>query len=403
MSAPSEPSAGAPGSPASPARPPQVLAEVVAGKRVLVCVGSGGVGKTTLSAAIGVHAAAHGRKVVVCTIDPARRLANSLGLTELGNVETRVPPDKLAAAGLAPEGELYAMMLDLKRSWDDFILKHAPPERRDAILHSRFYQQLSSALVGSQEYVAMEKLVELSESRDYDLLVLDTPPTTNALDFLDAPNRVLDFFGDDTVRFMLAPALKAGRVGLKMFQMTSGYFIKTLSRFTGMEVLQELSEFLLSLAPMYEVFKRRAQQVKEMLASPQAAFVLVTSPSTLTVDEAIYFHTLLRQDGMPVAAVVCNRVHPHVEPGRPGGATPERIEALAAALRGASPGPLAEDPRARLSQALAEAEMLAELDAVEVRRLAESCAPTPLLSVPRFDADVYDVAGLRELNRHLFA
>ncbi|MGC4122110.1 MAG: ArsA-related P-loop ATPase [Myxococcales bacterium] len=377
------------------------LAEVVAHKRVLICVGSGGVGKTTLSAAIGVHAAAQGRKVVVCTIDPARRLANSLGLTELGNVETRVPPDKLAAAGLQAKGELYAMMLDLKRSWDEFILRHAPPDKRDAILSSRFYQQLSSALIGSQEYVAMEKMVELSESRDYDLLVLDTPPTTNALDFLDAPNRVLDFFGDDTVRFMLAPALKAGRMGLKMFQLTGGYMIKTLSRFTGMEVLQELSEFLLSLAPMYEVFKRRAQQVKEMLASPKSAFVLVTSPSPLTVDEAIYFHTLLKQDGMPVAAVVANRVHPHVEPGRPG-ASPEHVEALARLLENAAPQGFDESPRARLAQALTEAEMLSELDEAEVRRLAEACAPTPLVSVPRFDSDVYDVSSLRELNRHLF-
>ena len=381
---------------------PSRLAEIIASKRVLVCVGSGGVGKTTLAAAIGVHAALQGRKAVVCTIDPARRLANSLGLTELGNVETRVPPDKLAGEGQAPQGELYAMMLDLKRSWDDFILRHAPAERREAILQSRFYQQLSSALVGSQEYVAMEKLVELSESRDYDLLVLDTPPTANALDFLDAPNRVLDFFGDDTVRFMLSPALKAGKVGLKMLHLTSGYFVKTLSRFTGMEVLQELAEFLLALAPLYDVFKQRAAQVKEMLASTRSAFVLVTSPATLTVDEAIYFHTLLRQDGMPVAAVVANRVHAHVEPRSPG-VLPERLDALADLLAGASPGSFAEGPRARLQQALAEAELLAELDAAEVRRLAVACAPTPLVTVPRLDADVYDVSGLKELNRYLFA
>ncbi|HEY3445495.1 MAG TPA: ArsA-related P-loop ATPase [Myxococcales bacterium] len=388
--------------PVPPPGAPATLAEIVAHKRVLVCVGSGGVGKTTLAAAIAVHAATEGRKVVVCTIDPARRLANSLGLTELGNVETRVPPEKLAAGGVEAKGELYAMMLDLKRSWDDFILRHAPPERRDAILQSRFYQQLSSALIGSQEYVAMEKMVELAESRDYDLLVLDTPPTTNALDFLDAPNRVLDFFGDDTVRFMLAPALKAGKVGLRMFHLTGGYFVKTLSRFTGMEVLQELSEFLLSLAPMYEVFKRRAQQVKEMLASPRSGFVLVTSPSTLTVDEAIYFHTLLRQDGMPVAAVVANRVHPHVEPAGAGGLDPAKVQALAQVLQGADAGSFPEGPHARLSQALSEAQLLAELDEAEVRRLAEACAPTPLVAVPRFDADVYDVAGLRELNRHLF-
>ncbi|MBI5549407.1 MAG: ArsA family ATPase [Deltaproteobacteria bacterium] len=377
-----------------------VLGPLIADKRVLICVGSGGVGKTTIAAALGLQAAAEGRKVVVCTIDPARRLANSLGLTELGNVETRVPPDKLAAAGVVAKGELFAMMLDLKRSWDDFILRHAPPERRDAILGSRFYQQLSSALVGSQEYVAMEKLVELAESRDYDLLVLDTPPTANALDFLDAPNRVLDFFGDEKVRWMLAPALKAGRVGLKMFNLTGGYFVKTLSRFTGMEVLQELSEFLLCLAPMYDVFKERAAQVKEMLASPRSAFVLVTSPSTLTVDEAIYFHTLLRQNGMPIASVVANRVHQAL--GGAGELSPAQLDALAELLAGAG-GSSSASPRERLARALHDAQLLAELDQAEVRRLAQACAPTPLISVPRFDTDVHDVAGLRDLNRHLFA
>lgn len=375
------------------------LRELLADKRVVLCVGSGGVGKTTVAAAIGLQAAMDGRRAVVCTIDPARRLANSLGLSQIGNVETRVPSEKLAALGAEPKGELWAMMLDLKRSWDDFILRHAPADRRDAILHSRFYQQLSSALVGSQEYVAMEKLVELSESRDYDLLVLDTPPTANALDFLDAPNRVLDFFGDEKVRLMLAPALKAGRVGLKMFNLAGGYFVKTLARFTGIEVLQELAEFLLALAPMYDVFKQRAGQVKEMLGSPRSAFVLVSSPSTLTVDEAIYFHTLLKQDGMPIGAVVANRVHrTHAAPDA---VRPEDLTALAGLLEGAGGG-FTAPARDRLAQALADAALLAELDGAEVRRLAEACAPTPVVQVPRFDADVHDVTGLWELDRHLF-
>jgi len=373
------------------------LSPLLAQKRVIICVGSGGVGKTTVSAAIGLRAAQEGRKVVVCTIDPARRLANSLGLSHIGNVETRVPPEKI---GGDPRGQLFAMMLDLKRSWDDFILRHAPADKRDAILNSRFYQQLSSALVGSQEYVAMEKLVELAESRDYDLLVLDTPPTANALDFLDAPNRVLDFFGDDKVRYMLSPALKAGKMGLKMFQLTSGYFVKTLSRFTGMEVLQELAEFLITLAPMYDVFKQRAGQVKEMLASPRSAFVLVTAPSALTVDEAIYFHTLLQQDGMHIGAVVANRMH-QVRV-RWADTRPDHLSALAATLAGA-PADFTLSPRDRLEKALADAEMLANLDADEVARLAKACAPTPVVRVPRFDSDVYDVASLNELGKHLFA
>jgi anion-transporting ArsA/GET3 family ATPase len=376
-----------------------VLGQVIAERRVVVCVGSGGVGKTTVAAAIALHAAVEGRKAIVCTIDPARRLANSLGLTELGNVETRVPEEKMRAAGIEPRGELWAMMLDTKRTWDDLIIRHAAPDRRDAILRSRFYQQLSSALAGSQEYVAMEKIVELAGDRDYDLLVLDTPPTAHALDFLDAPNRVLDFLGNDRMRWMLAPALKAGQVGLKMFNLTGGYFVRTLSRLTGLEVLEELAEFLSMLAPMYDVFKERAAQVKQVLGSPQSAFVLVSSPNPLTVDEAIYFHALLMQDAMPLGAVVANRVN--TTPARLADLTEEKLARLVALLEGApagSPVPVAD----RLRQAIGEAETLAELDRAEVQRLAAGCAPTPVVQAPRFPGDVYDVGGLFELDRHLF-
>jgi anion-transporting ArsA/GET3 family ATPase len=245
----------------------------------------------------------------------------------------------------------------------------------------------------------MEKLVELSESRDYDLLVLDTPPTAHALDFLDAPNRVLDFFGDEKVRLMLSPALRAGQLGLKMFNFAGGYFVKTLARFTGLEVLQELAAFLVSLAPMYDVFKERAAQVKAMLASPTSAFVLVTSPSPLTVDEAIYFHTLLKQDAMPVGAVVATRVQR--VPVRLSREAPESLDALARLLEGADHC-FSTSARERLEHTLSDAETLADLDEAEVVRLERACAPTPLVKVPRFDADVYDVASLCELNRYLF-
>ena len=270
-----------------------VLGQVVASKRVIVCVGSGGVGKTTVSAALALKGAQLGRKALVLTIDPARRLAASLGLSELGNAETRISTDMLRAAGLEPKGELFAMMLDLKRTWDDLIIKRAPADRREAILGSRFYQQLSSALAGSQEYIAMEKLVDLRLNRDYDLLVLDTPPTAHALDFLDAPNRVLDFIGNERVRSLLSPALKAGHLGLKVLNLTGGYFVRTLSRLTGFALLQELADFLGTLAPMYDVFKERAVKVKQVLGSQETAFVLVTSPHPLTVDESAFFHTLL--------------------------------------------------------------------------------------------------------------
>jgi anion-transporting ArsA/GET3 family ATPase len=373
------------------------LEEVIHNRRVIVCVGSGGVGKTTLAAALAVRAAVDGRKVCVCTIDPARRLANSLGLAELGNVETRVPEEKFKALGLAPKGTLFAMMLDLKRTWDDLVLRHVPPDRREAILQSRFYQQLSSALAGSQEYVAMEKLVELRLNRGYDLVVLDTPPTAHALDFLDAPNRVLDFFGDEKVRRLLAPALTAGRLSLKMFNLAGGYFVKTIGRITGLAMLEELAGFLGSLAPMYDVFKERAATVKELLGSPESAFVLVTTPNPLTVDESVYFHTLLLQDAMPVAAIVANRVH---NSGLPRPIPAQSVDALAALLEGA-PGLPGAPVQERLASALSDAQTLESMDAQEIERLQRECAPTPVVSVPRFESDVYDLAGLWELDRHL--
>lgn len=376
-----------------------VLGQVVASKRVIVCVGSGGVGKTTVSAALALKGAQLGRKALVLTIDPARRLAASLGLSELGNAETRISTDMLRAAGLEPKGELFAMMLDLKRTWDDLIIKRAPADRREAILGSRFYQQLSSALAGSQEYIAMEKLVGLRLNRDYDLLVLDTPPTAHALDFLDAPNRVLDFIGNERVRSLLSPALKAGHLGLKVLNLTGGYFVRTLSRLTGFALLQELADFLGTLAPMYDVFKERAVKVKHVLGSQETAFVLVTSPHPLTVDESAFFHTLLLQDAMPVAAVVANRVNQAQVMAEELAA--EQLVALAGKLEGA-PTEFSEPAVERLRNAVAETESLARADERQLARLASLCAPTPLVRVPRFDEDVHDLAGLWRLDRHLF-
>ncbi len=377
---------------------PHPLTTLIEQKRIIVCVGSGGVGKTTVAASIALKAAMMGKKVMVCTIDPARRLANSLGMTELGNAEAQVAPERFFAAGLEPKGQLFAMMLDLKRTWDDLILRHVPAEKRQAILESRFYQQLSSALAGSQEYVAMEKVYDLHHERDYDLIVLDTPPTAHALDFLDAPNRVLDFFGNDAMRWLLAPALKAGRAGLKVFQLTGGYFVKTISRITGTDLLTELAEFLLSLTPLYDVFKERAAAVKALLGSDKAAFVLVSSPNPHTVDEAIYFHTLLLQDRMPLGAIVANRVNVAAATPIPA----REIAALAGRLEGA-PTTHTIPVQQRLEAAIAEARVLAEVDADQLVRLTTQCAPTPVIQVPRFETDVYDLASLWALDRHLFS
>jgi anion-transporting ArsA/GET3 family ATPase len=367
-------------------------------RKVIVCVGSGGVGKTTLSAALGLRAAALGRKTIVCTIDPARRLANALGLPELGNVETRIDPARIAAAGIPANGELWALMLDLKRSWDEFIRSSLPADKAAAVLENRFYRTLSSALAGSQEYIAMEKLYQLSARGTWDLVILDTPPTAHALDFLDAPNRVLDFLGGDAARVLLGPALAAGRVGLRFFHLGGSFIARTLSKLTGTETLEELARFMIELSGSYDVFKQRAAQVKALLASDRAAFVLVTSPHAFTVDEAIYFHAQLVGARMPIAAVVANRVHVDPLDGLP---TPTR-EALADSflreglVDGGNP-PLTT----RLAETAALGRALARLDERHLARLAAATGPTPQRRVPRFDVDVYDLAGLWKVSGHL--
>jgi anion-transporting ArsA/GET3 family ATPase len=365
-----------------------------ADRRLLVCVGSGGVGKTTVAASVALSAALEGRRVLVCTIDPARRLANSLGLHDLGNQEARVSDDKFAEAGLAPRGELFAMMLDLKTSWDDLIARYArSPEQREKIFGNRFYQQLSSALAGSREYIAVEKLYELATERDYDLIVLDTPPTVHALDFLDAPNRLLEFLDNQAARWLLTPALGAGKIGMQFFSLGGGYLLKSIGRFTGMETLRELAEFMLSLSGMYDGFKERAARVKELLASPETGFVLVTSPNALTVEEALHFHTLLVQEELHVSAVIANRVHP---PPRADG-TPIRPTDLQAALEQVSQPDLA----ARVVRAVTEAQLLWAKDQEQIQRL--TAAGIRPLQVPWLDSEVQDLPALRDLAASLAA
>jgi len=371
------------------------VGDCLQGKRIAVCVGSGGVGKTTVAAALGLQRALRGGKVLVCTIDPARRLANALGLAALGNVETRVPEHAFRDAGLEPRGQLFAMMLDVKRTWDDLVARHAPDRAgRERIYQNRLYQQLSGALAGSQEFMAMEKLYELATERDYDLIVLDTPPTAHALDFLEAPDRVLDFLGNETARAMLTPALHAGKLGLRLFQMGSHYVAKTLARFTGGEVLQDLADFLAGFHGMYEGFERRAAAVRALLSEPQVGFVLVSSAAPLSVDEALVFHERLHAEGMPVAGVVANRVTPSLLAE---GAPLPDAAALGAALAGR---PAAPDLAERLARTLDEHQLLARADAVEVERLFAAVA-APAVAIPRLDADVHDLAGLNLLSGRL--
>ena len=287
--------------------PTAVLQAALAERRILVVCGSGGVGKTTTAAALGLDAAVQGRRVLVCTIDPSRRLATSLGLSRLGERPRLLDLRRMShAAG----GSMSAMILDTKRTFDALVERYAgSPEARDRILDNRFYKQVSSALAGSHEYMAMEKLLELSQDERFDLVVLDTPPTRHALDFLEAPDRLSSFLDTSVLRYFLRPYFAAGRLTLKVATRTGAAALRLADRYLGLQFLQDLSEFFLAFEGMYDGFKERAARVHELLRQESAGFVLVASPTRASLSEAVYFHEKLRSKGMPFVAFVVNRVH----------------------------------------------------------------------------------------------
>jgi anion-transporting ArsA/GET3 family ATPase len=292
------------------------IEELTARKEIIVCAGSGGVGKTTTAAAVALQAAVDGKKVAVLTIDPARRLASSLGLKELTNSPTKVNKRKFTAAGLSPSGELHAMMLDTKSTFDEVVTRYAPTlEQAERILANRFYQNISGTLSGTQEYMAMEKLYELYSEGGYDLIVIDTPPTRNALDFLDAPRRMTDFFESRVLRWFLMPYMKAGGGIMRVANVAAVTFLKIVKRIVGSDVLEDTAEFFSNLEGMYEGFKQRAREVAALLQSPETSFVVVTSPAEESVSEATFFASRLNEAGLPFGALVVNRVHPRFGDG----------------------------------------------------------------------------------------
>src|ERR671919_1872886 len=274
------------------------MLELLERRRIVVCAGAGGVGKTTTAAAIALGMAERGLKVAVVTIDPARRLADSLGLEELGN-EPRLVEGEL-------EGELWALMLDSKRTFDALIERLAPDEAtRDEILANRIYQQLSGAVAGSQEFSAIAKLYELDQDGDYDLLVLDTPPSRNALDFLDAPGRLAGFFQGRAIKMFLRPAGLGGRI----LGRGTGVVFGLMERLTGVDLLHDLSVFFRALGGMIDGFTERARRVGALLEDPGTTFLIVSAPRHDPVEEAIFFHGKLADASMPFGGLVVNRVH----------------------------------------------------------------------------------------------
>src|SRR3954454_15104603 len=303
------------------------VASLLEGKRIVICAGSGGVGKTTTAAALAMGMAESGKRVAVVTIDPARRLATSLGLEELGNEPRLVDPERFASHGVEVTGELWAMMLDAKRTFDSLIEHLAPDERtRDEVFANRIYQQLSSAVAGSQEFTAIAKLYELDQEGGYDLVVLDTPPSRNALDFLDAPGRLTGFFQGRAIRMFLRPAGFGG----KIIGRGTGVVFSIMERVTGVDLLEDLSVFFRSLSGLIDGFTERAERVGALLEDPATTFLIVTSPQHDPVEEAIYFHRKLEEAGMPFGGMVVNRVHPIAQAN--GAAPAELFDELGEAL-----------------------------------------------------------------------
>ncbi|GAA0626447.1 ArsA family ATPase [Streptomyces crystallinus] len=270
--------------------------------RIVVCCGSGGVGKTTTAAALGLRAAERGRKVVVLTIDPARRLAQSMGIDSLDNTPRRVKD-------VEGDGELHAMMLDMKRTFDEIVEAHADPERSRAILSNPFYQSLSAGFAGTQEYMAMEKLGQLRARDEWDLIVVDTPPSRSALDFLDAPKRLGSFLDGKFIRMLMAPAKMGGRAGMKFLNVGMSMMTGTLGKLLGGQLLRDVQTFVAAMDTMFGGFRTRADATYRLLQAPGTAFLVVAVPERDALREAAYFVERLAADSMPLAGLVLNRVH----------------------------------------------------------------------------------------------
>ena len=354
---------------------------------IVVTCGSGGVGKTTTAAAMGLRAAAAGRRTVVLTIDPARRLAQSMGLTELDNTPRRVQ---------GVDGELFAMMLDMKRTFDEVVSAHSTPERAEQIFANPFYQALSSSFAGTQEYMAMEKLSQLAETGEWDVIIVDTPPSRSALDFLDAPQRLGRFLDGRMIRLLTMPARAGGRAYLKV--VTAGFtvFAKILSRILGGDLLQDVSAFVAALETMFGGFRQRAEHTYALLKAPGTAFVVVAAPEPDALREASYFVERLSSDGMPLAGLVVNRVHRCVA-----GLTARRAEAAADALAEKSEADLALAEAAL--RVHVETALAAEQDQRMARRFAAAHPDVATVAVPALPTDVHDLDGLRRIGALLSA
>lgn len=386
----------------------QFLREALLESAVVVCVGCGGVGKTTLAAALGLEAARRGRRVLVLTIDPARRLADALGLAALGNTPQSIPRSALAALGVPEVGTLSALMLDMKQTFDELVTRFSDSEEtRARIFANPLYRHVSEALAGSIEYSAMEKVHEAWESRAYDLIVVDTPPAQHALDFLDAPQRLVDFLESRLVQVLIHPAFSAGRFGFRIFQQGTRRILQLIERVSGMSFLQDISEFLLVFEGMSAGFVQRAGDLRRLLRGPDTSFVLVAGPSEESMLQARQFLARLDERGIRLVGVLANRMHrwPGAGSAPRLDADPSELAALAEALRAASPAPADAQAAARatLEAACAYGRLVERDQAASEPLRAELAAQGRFfVRIPEQREAVSDLAGLDRIARDVF-
>jgi anion-transporting ArsA/GET3 family ATPase len=361
---------------------------LLADAHIIVCCGAGGVGKTTTAAALALRAAEQGRNVCVLTIDPARRLAQSMGLTELDNT-----PREVAGVDPAGGGRLDAMMLDMKRTFDEIVLTHADSQRAEAIFANPFYVSLSSSFSGTQEYMAMEKLGQLKAEGRWDLIVVDTPPSRSALDFLDAPQRLGRFLDGRMIRMLLAPAKAGGRAYLKVFSLGMKVFTDVLNRVLGAQTLKDLSLFVASLETMFGGFRERADQTYQLLKEPGTSFLVVAVPERDALREAAYFVERLESEKMPLGGLVLNRVHSSAAAGL----SVERSVAAAESLDESGDAPLA----ASVLRVHADRLSTATRDSRRSEQFTAAHPRVKVVAVAAQSGDVHDLAGLRVIGREL--